>query len=124
MAGLGQALRRASAYRMRLRVPAAGWVPAASWVRERSFSTAASRAAVRRSMLENAAPAPSSAAGRALYTHIQEDGLEEERRLHEYLVAMKYDSEETQQFYAEIMGDGTGMMLVRARRARERQAAC
>jgi hypothetical protein len=104
MAGL---LRVASRSGIGLRAKAAVSIQVAQRARVRDFSTAASRAAVRRSILDNAAPAHWS--WRTLYTHIEENGFDEERRLHEHLVAMQYDSERAKQFYGEVMGDGTGM---------------
>lgn len=55
---------------------------------------------------------PSPSRERTLYTHIAEPGFDEERRLHEYVVAAKYEAGPTSQFYSKVLGDGTGAYMM------------
>ena len=101
------AVRRAA-----MRITAWSCVPRTA---RRAFSTAASRAHARQWALQyHLSPAmPSPSMERTLYTHIAEPGFDEERRLHEYLVAAKYEAGPTQQFYSKVLGDGTGAYMMR-----------
>ena len=44
---------------------------------------------------------------RSMYTHI-DTGLYEKRRMHEYEVMKQYDAANKREFFAQVMGDGTG----------------